>query len=546
MQQLLWIAAGFVVALIVPRYRYAAPLAFAVVLSFTGTMAVLFGMQAPLILVAFALAVVPVVALILARALPWLFPPLMVLVGWGGVALTLAEADTSRLWAYVTLGIGVALAVLAIFRPPLGVRVFCAAIGARLMLAGTPWSTRWVFLVVTALLLLTNWIATLSLAPEPPTWGRIRRLAVVLVIWAFAMVMLLPVLASEVQPPAAEPYLSRWKRVVETAPQGGLIWPLPSWEAAGTSAFVENLDAQYLLGRQEGLLKLPGTSMTKGKLALHRTISRLRVIKDASEVEQLRAAAEATVAAVKESLPLFHSGKSEMEIARIISAGFKARGCERESFPLIVATGGNASILHHEAEPEAMLQHGQAVVADVGCYRGHYASDFTRTLPVGGKFQPQFRSLYEAVYQAQQAAAQACGPGMYLTGRGSPDGGSLEALSRAMLAARGVDNRYQHRIGHTVGLLVHDVPATGPLQEGMVITLEPGLYVDGELGIRIEDMYLVTDGGCELLTAGFPADPESVERMASEAFTPQDAGVVERILVPAAGVDGGADGGVGP
>jgi Xaa-Pro aminopeptidase len=245
------------------------------------------------------------------------------------------------------------------------------------------------------------------------------------------------------------------------------------------------------------------------------------------------------VAAVKESLPLFHSGKSEMEIAHVISSGFKAHGCEGDSFPPIVATGGNGSILHHEAEPEAMLQHGQAVVTDVGCYKGHYASDFSRTLPVGGRFQPQARTLYAAVYQAQQAAAQACRPGAYLTDRGSPDGGSLEAVSRAALAAKGVDSRYGHRIGHTVGLLVHDVPATGPLQEGMVVTLEPGLYIDGELGIRIEDMFLVTDGGCELLTTGFPADPDTVERMASEAFAPQDAGVVERIVVPDAGVDGG-------
>ena len=146
-------------------------------------------------------------------------------------------------------------------------------------------------------------------------------------------------------------------------------------------------------------------------------------------------------------------------------------------------------------------------MTDVGCYSAHYASDFTRTLPVSGKFTATQRGLYQAVYHAQQAAVRACKPGVELK--------ELDTTAREIIRARGLQDHNPFGIGHTVGLFVHDVGGRAPLAPGMVITIEPGLYRKGELGIRIEDTYLVTEKGCEALTEGFPADPDSIERLMS-------------------------------
>jgi Xaa-Pro aminopeptidase len=164
------------------------------------------------------------------------------------------------------------------------------------------------------------------------------------------------------------------------------------------------------------------------------------------------------------------------------------------------------------------LQAGHLVVTDIGGYKDHYASDFTRTIPVGGRFDERTRKLYAAVYASQQAALKACKPGAVMWGKAADGSPGLDKVSRDALEAAGVDPKYPHGLGHTVGLYVHDVQDRRPLEPGMVLTLEPGHYVPGDLGIRIEDTYVVTETGCESLTTGFPADPDSVEALMAEAL----------------------------
>ena len=153
----------------------------------------------------------------------------------------------------------------------------------------------------------------------------------------------------------------------------------------------------------------------------------------------------------------------------------------------------------------------RSVVADIGCSIDHYASDFTRTLPVSKAFTPRQKQLYEGVLAAQSAALANCKPGEFLTRSGDQE--SMEKAARAALKAHAPDGEahMDHSLGHTVGLFVHDVRLPGPLAEGNVITIEPGTYLQGELGIRIEDTFLVTKSGCERITEGFPAEPAAIE-----------------------------------
>jgi Xaa-Pro aminopeptidase len=170
---------------------------------------------------------------------------------------------------------------------------------------------------------------------------------------------------------------------------------------------------------------------------------------------------------------------------------------------------------------DAPLAEGELVITDIGCYAEHYASDYTRTLPVGGRFSPRARELYDALHAAEQAAAAACRAGVYLRGRETPDGSrSLDAIARDALEARGAPSDFGHGIGHPIGLFAHDVFRRGaPLESGMVIMIEPGIYIEEEgLGMRLENAYLVREHGCDLLTSGFPADAEGIEKRMARAL----------------------------
>ncbi|HET6980914.1 MAG TPA: Xaa-Pro peptidase family protein, partial [Myxococcaceae bacterium] len=339
-------------------------------------------------------------------------------------------------------------------------------------------------------------------------------------------VLLLPVLAEELPPAPTEsgpdarrlaplPFEERRAHLARAAPHGGMIWPLPSeailWDVGGDRTlypWVSNLDARFLGAEVRGLRRVPGTDL-RGAFSLHPTIAKLRRIPDPPALARLREAARATALAVAEVAPRARDDMPEAELARLIEEAMERRGCHRGSFPPIVASGGSVGTGHGSGNRGKMVN-GTLVVIDVGCRVDGYVSDFTRTLPVGGRFPPVLRPVYDGVLSAQREAEKACRPGVFLGSGRAGAGESLEKIARAELRRTLGRDTMGHSLGHTVGLFVHDVLTLGPLQPGMVITIEPGAY-GATAGLRIEDTYLVTETGCERLTEGFPADPERIE-----------------------------------
>ncbi len=506
---LLCAAAAVVVGLLAPRRRPVALLVFAVVLALLGFSALIWFGKASIILGALA-AFGLLLVLLLARALPRVFVFLLLL---AAVAVTGFRPPPIT----SALGIAAHIAILAVAaglasQADLGMRVACALLGGRclafLFQGEAPlWQRAALVIAVFAVSTVIPGRQSEQHAPAlAPTVGVGASLSILLGISLLTAWVLAPALPDN----ALEPFTSRLARVKAEAPRGGLLWALPSeaiaWDPPVDRTvfpWFENLDAVWLGAPPRILYKLDGTSIF-GRLGLHGAIVRLREIKDPQEIAQLRFAARAIVEALRENLRLFHPWEREADIARAVLESASRRGCAPTSFPPIVASGPDAAKPHGTGN-EGVLKMGELAMTDVGCYSAHYASDFTRTLPVSGKFTDRQRKLYQAVYEAQQAALKECKPGAQLRP-------GLDGIARAVIKAKGFEDHNPFGVGHTVGLFVHDVTSRRELLPGMVITLEPGIYLPGELGIRIEDTYLVTDKGCELLTEGFPADADSIER----------------------------------
>jgi Xaa-Pro aminopeptidase len=256
------------------------------------------------------------------------------------------------------------------------------------------------------------------------------------------------------------------------------------------------------------------------RFALNDAVHQMRLVKDEHEIALLKRASRATVEALYLTLPLYQAGGNEGAIAESIRRHSSRLGCESQSFPPIIASGANALDVHY-MKNDAPLVEGELVVTDIGCYADHYASDYTRTLPVGGRFSPRARELARAVYEAERAAAAACRAGVFMRGRPTPDGSkSLDTVARETLEAHGAPSDFGHGIGHPIGLFTHDVFQRGKaLEAGMIIMIEPGVYIADEgIGLRLENAYVVRDDGCELITGGIPSDPDGIERVMAEAF----------------------------
>jgi Xaa-Pro aminopeptidase len=186
-------------------------------------------------------------------------------------------------------------------------------------------------------------------------------------------------------------------------------------------------------------------------------------------------------------------------------------GCERHAYAPIVGSGGNAAILHYSKNTRRM-DSGELILMDVGPECSMYAADITRTVPVNGKFTKRQREIYDLVLAAQKEAIAAVKPGVMLGGRSANVG--LHKLVKDYFEKKGVGKYFTHGLGHHVGLDVHDAfdPAM-PLEAGMIITIEPGLYIAEEgIGVRIEDMILVTENGAKILSDKLPRDAAAIER----------------------------------
>jgi len=194
-------------------------------------------------------------------------------------------------------------------------------------------------------------------------------------------------------------------------------------------------------------------------------------------------------------LKMTRPGVKESEVAAELEYAARKAGAEGMSFPTIIA-GGTRSSLPHGRASEATIPSRGFVVCDFGVILAGYCSDMTRTMHVG-RPTSEARRIYEAVRQAQQAAIEAVQPGV--------TAGEVDQAARKLLKKSNLDRYFTHSTGHGVGLEIHEPPriATGQeeiLHPGMVITIEPGVYIPGKFGVRIEDMVVVTERGCQVLT----------------------------------------------
>lgn len=229
----------------------------------------------------------------------------------------------------------------------------------------------------------------------------------------------------------------------------------------------------------------------------------LRAVKDRGEVEVVRAAVHLADEALAAVLPKIQPGMLEREVAWLIESYMRQHGAESASFDTIVASGPNGARPHARASDTALVA-GEPIVIDMGARLGGYCSDLTRTICLGQPNDPsRFWQVYNLVLQAQLAAEAIARAGI--------SGKEVDAAARDLIAGGGYGEYFGHSLGHGVGMAVHESPRfsvlyTSMLDAGSVVTVEPGIYLPGWGGVRIEDMVLLTETGAEVLTAA-PKDP---------------------------------------
>jgi Xaa-Pro aminopeptidase len=248
----------------------------------------------------------------------------------------------------------------------------------------------------------------------------------------------------------------------------------------------------------------------------------LRPSKSAGEIATLKVAAEITAAAEREAMRSAKPGMFEYQIQSVIEHVFTVNGAARPGFSTIVGSGKNSCILHWSANTRK-TEPGDLVVMDIGAEYGMYTADITRTIPISGTFTKRQRDVYEAVLRANEAAIAMVAPGVNMTDINNKVN---EVLTEGLVALglakdkSGLRQYYPHGLSHSIGLQVHDLGGAltvGVLKPGMVITIEPGLYIREEnLGVRIEDDVVVTEKGCEVITSGAPKAVADVEKMMKE------------------------------
>jgi len=266
-------------------------------------------------------------------------------------------------------------------------------------------------------------------------------------------------------------------------------------------------------------------------------IDEMRLVKDAQELALMRRAARISAAAHRRAMQAARPGRNEYEVEAELLHEFRRNGAQFPAYSPIVAGGPNSCVLHYVAN-DAPLRDGDLLLIDAGCELDGYASDLTRTFPVSGRFSGAQREVYEIVLAAQAAAMDKVRPGnawnephdaaVRVLAQGMLDLGLLKGALPEILEKESYKRFYMHRTGHWLGLDVHDSGdykrqgAWRALAPGMTLTVEPGLYIRAAsdvpqrlhgIGVRIEDDVLVTDKGCEVLTAEAPKSVEAIEAL---------------------------------
>jgi Xaa-Pro aminopeptidase len=248
----------------------------------------------------------------------------------------------------------------------------------------------------------------------------------------------------------------------------------------------------------------------------------MRQVKSAGELALLQKAVDLSVDAHLDAMKRMRAGLFEYQVASRMKEIHEFGGCAREAYSPIVGAGFNSTVLHYP-RLDSEIQDGDVVVIDVAGEYGGYAADITRTLPANGKFTARQREIYEIVLGAQNAALAAIKPGMDYCQKGAK---SVYKISYDYINSHGKDlhgkalgQYYIHGLGHDIGLDVHDPGEyCKPLEPGMVVTVEPGIYIPEEnLGVRIEDDILITETGYKFLSERLPRNPDEIEKIMAEA-----------------------------
>jgi Xaa-Pro aminopeptidase len=285
------------------------------------------------------------------------------------------------------------------------------------------------------------------------------------------------------------------------SPRQGMLYLKPGPGQADSPFLSDSIVALAAAGREIQI----------GNLA--KELAPLRLLKDDDELARLRKAIGLTTDAERNAMAALRPGMYEYELEALIEYTFRRGGAERVGFPSIVGSGPNSVLLHYDKNRRQM-EAGDLVVMDIGAEFGYLTADVTRTAPVSGTYTPRQRAIYQLVLGAQQAAIDSVRPGMDIP--------RLNQIARAYLRAHSdtlcgrsatCDKYFVHGLSHWLGMDVHDVgDVRTPLAPGMVLTVEPGVYLPAEaLGVRIEDDVLVTRNGHEVLSAAAPKRPDEIE-----------------------------------
>lgn len=270
---------------------------------------------------------------------------------------------------------------------------------------------------------------------------------------------------------------------------------------------------------------------------VHTLLDEMRLIKDAGELDTMRRAATISAGAHQRAMRAAREGGSEFQIEAELLHEFRRHGAQSPAYTSIVASGANACVLHYVAN-DAPLTRGDLLLIDAGCELDGYASDITRTFPVGGKFSGPQKAVYEMVLASQAAAIAEVKPGNTWN---APHDAAVKVLAQGMLDLKLLSGSlgdvleketykkfYMHRTGHWLGLDVHDAGdykrdgQWRTLQPGMVLTVEPGCYIRPgagvpcafeNIGVRIEDDAVVTADGCDIITAAAPKSVADIEQL---------------------------------
>ena len=299
-------------------------------------------------------------------------------------------------------------------------------------------------------------------------------------------------------------------------------------------AITDTLNEMRLRSRNVGA---PADAIVDPRSIVHE----MRLYKEPAELDIMRRASVISREAHEAGARLARNGAYEYEIEAVIEYTFRRLGARGPAYATIVGGGSNATVLHYVTNSEKLRDH-EMVLVDAGCELECYASDVTRTYPIGGRFTAAGRAIYDVVLTAQRAGIDQCAPGKTLADvhaasvrtivEGLVDLKLLSGDVDDLIAKEGYRRFYMHKTGHWLGLDVHDVGNYGsngnhrPLEPGMVFTVEPGIYVaaDNEdanaefrgIGVRIEDDIAITEDGCENLTEAIATDPEDVEALVTD------------------------------